>query len=67
MRIRSKPAAEVSINGEKRGVTALKLEGLKPGRYVVHFERAGYELDSQWIKVEEGSSAEVRTELKPLP
>jgi hypothetical protein len=67
MQIRSKPAAEVSINGQPRGVSKLALEGLKPGRYLIRFVRAGYEVDAQWIAVEEGASAEVRTELKPLP
>jgi hypothetical protein len=67
MRILSSPAAEVRVNGQVRGVSKLKLPGLKPGRYLVRFERAGYEADAQWISVEQGASAEVRTELKALP
>ncbi len=67
MRILSTPAAEVRVNGKIRGISKLELPGLKPGRYLVRFERAGYEADAQWISVEQGASAEVRTELKALP
>lgn len=60
------PAAEVLVNGRAAGAAPMLLRNRLPGSYLVTCRRAGYESDSQWIAVEVGGTAEVRTELRPL-
>jgi hypothetical protein len=67
LRILCSPAAEVTVNGEAKGITPLELVGLRPGSHLVRLRRAGYEADAQWIAVSARSAAEVRSELKAVP
>jgi len=60
------PPAEVLVNGKAAGAAPMLLRNRLPGSYLITCRRAGYESDSQWIAVEAGGKAEVRTELRPL-
>jgi TonB family protein len=68
----SEPAgASVSVNGEPRGVTPLRLAELPLGPYALLIERAGYQPFSQTVTLSEsGPAAELRPVLlraSPVP
>jgi serine/threonine protein kinase len=58
------PGAEVLINGEKRGVTPLKIEGLNPGRYWIKIRLDGYVTKTEVMAAHKGKLTEVAFELK---
>jgi len=63
--VRSNPGgAKVFIDGIERGQTPLRLESIRPGRYIVRLEKEGY--SDRWfrVSVRSGSAVEVSLELK---
>jgi len=57
------PGASVSIDGEPRGVTPLRLTDLAPGAYTITLERSGYETFNQRVTL---SDVAPQAELKPV-
>lgn len=56
--VRCKPAAQVSLNGQVKGRTPLKLSGLKPGRYQVEVKEKGARSEAQ-VQVQAGYNHEI--------
>lgn len=55
--------AEVIVNGEMRGLTPLRLEGLEPGAYDIHIARTGYAAHRETVELAPDEGAAVRTRL----
>ncbi len=57
--------AEVVVDGEPRGVTPVVLKGLGPGGHPVRLSLVNYLDWTGSAEIEEGRTAEIKTELKP--
>lgn len=66
MDLKSDPdGAMVTVNGQNRGKTPLRLEGLLPGSYTVIFSLPGYRETSAQVTVQGGAVFEVTATLGP--
>lgn len=66
MDLKSDPdGAMVTVNGENRGKTPLRLEGLPPGTFTVIFSLPGYRETSAQVTVQGGAVSEVTATLGP--
>ncbi|OPX62840.1 MULTISPECIES: PEGA domain-containing protein [unclassified Methanoregula] len=66
MDLKSDPdGASVTVNGESRGKTPLRLGSLRPGTYMVAFSLPGYRTSSAQVTVQGGAVSEVTAKLGP--